>query len=97
MNTQTKPKWEPCGQNGCVGGWIEVTSTQTVKRFIGQWVAEKEGEVGGEGKFVHPETKERMKYHRPLVGDDPDFVTATVEVAEVIKCPCHPNHWTISS
>ena len=90
---KTESKWTACGRNGCVNGWVPVTTTQTVQRFIGKWVAE---EVGGHGKFIHPETGETMKWHWPRP-HDPDFELVTIETDEVTKCACHPTHWSLST
>ena len=87
-------KWKGCGKNGCVSGWVPVVTKRAHRRFIGQWSS---SEVGGDGRFSHPETGTLMKYHWPKGPDDPDFTTIETEDLEVAKCPCHPAHWSLSA
>ena len=91
----SEPKWKGCGHNGCVNGWVPATQTQTVRRFLGKWINNED--VGGDGKFVHPETGETTKFHWPHGPNDPLFETTDVPVDAVQKCPCHPTHWSLSA
>ena len=84
-----EPKWQSCGK--CENGWVRNTIKVPVRRFIANWIAD---EVGGDGRFEHPVTQERMRYHDPIASDDPDFTVEEIEQLELVYCPCHLRHWS---